>query len=75
MFICLFGFLTSSSTTRLYRGRYPRLTSGSAVTHETERGDHDLCLSRSHVEQYSYDPVVRGSNPGVGGPIIVPGVI
>ena len=25
----LFGFLTSSSTTRLYRGRVPRLTSGN----------------------------------------------
>ena len=24
MFVCLFGFLTSSSTTRLYRGRAPR---------------------------------------------------
>ena len=23
-FVCLFGFLTSSSTTRLYRGRAPR---------------------------------------------------
>ena len=26
-FVCLVGFLTSSSTTRLYRGRVPRLTS------------------------------------------------
>ena len=24
LFVCLFGFLTSSSTTRLYRGRTPR---------------------------------------------------
>ena len=24
VFVCLFGFLTSSSTTRLYRGRAPR---------------------------------------------------
>ena len=24
LFLCLFGFLTSSSTTRLYRGRAPR---------------------------------------------------
>ena len=24
LFVCLFGFLTSSSTTRLYRGRAPR---------------------------------------------------
>ena len=46
----LVGFLTSSSTTRLYRGQAPRLTSdnfSSAATHETERGDHDFCLSRS----------------------------
>ena len=46
----MFGFLTSSSTTRLYRGRAPRqrLTSLRAATHETELGDHDFCLSRSH---------------------------
>ena len=51
MFVCLFGFLTSSSTTRLYRGRAPRqerLTILRAATHETELGDHDFCLSRSH---------------------------
>ena len=54
-FVCLFGwlvvFLTSSSTTRLYRGRAPRqerLTILRAATHETELGDHDFCLSRSH---------------------------
>ena len=50
LFVCLFGFLTSSSTTRLYRGRAPRqerLTILRAATHETELGDHDFCLSRS----------------------------
>ena len=47
--VCLFGgFYTSSSTTRLYRGRFPRLTIVSAATHETELEDHDICLSRSH---------------------------
>ena len=49
--VWLFGFLTSSSTTRLYRGRAPRLerlTILRAATHETELGDHDFCLSRSH---------------------------
>ena len=49
--VCLFGFLTSSSTTRLYCGRAPRqerLTILRAATHETELGDHDFCLSRSH---------------------------
>ena len=39
--VCLFDFLTSSSTTRLYRGRAGglqdrRLTIISAVTHKTE---------------------------------------
>ena len=45
LFVCLVGFLTSSSTTRLYRGRAPRqecLTILRAATHETELGDHDL---------------------------------
>ena len=51
LFVCLVGFLTSSSTTRLYRGRAPRqerLTILRAATHETELGDNDFCLSRSH---------------------------
>ena len=53
-FVCLVGwlvgFLTTSSTTRLYRGRVPRLTSDNCTScHiETEWGDHDYCLSRSH---------------------------
>ena len=29
LFVCLVGFLTSSSTSRLYRKRVPRLTSGN----------------------------------------------
>ena len=52
LFVWLVGFLTSSSTTRLYRGRVPRLTSDNflrAAAHETELGDHDSCLSRSHA--------------------------
>ena len=59
-FVCLFGFLTSSSTTRLYRGRAPRqerLTILHAATHETELGDHDFCLSRSHYTDT--DPTSR----------------
>ena len=52
----LVGLLTSSSTTRLYRGRAPRqerlrqerLTILRAATHETELGDHGFCFSRSH---------------------------
>ena len=43
------GFLMSSSVTRLYRGR--------AATHETELGEHDFCLSRSHYTDT--DPTSR----------------
>ena len=74
-FVCLFGFLTSSSTTRLYRGRAPRqerLTILRAATHETELGDHDFCLSRSHYTVT--DPTCReraataGIEPGTSSP-------
>ena len=67
----LVGFLTASSTTRLYRGRAPRqerLTILHAATHETELGDHGFCFSRSHYTDT--DPTSReraataGSNPG-----------
>ena len=49
-FLCLFGFLTSSSTTRLHDGGSQdcRLTILVAATHQTELRDHDFCLSRSH---------------------------
>ena len=72
---CLFGFLTSSSTTRLYRGRAPRqerLTILRGATHETELGDHDFCLSRSHYTDT--DPTCReraataGIEPGTSSP-------
>ena len=75
LFVCLFGFLTSSSTTRLYRGRAPRqerLTILCAATHETELGDHDFCLSRSHYTDT--DPACReraataGIEPGTSSP-------
>ena len=75
LFVCLFGFLTSSSTTRLYRGRAPRqerLTILRAATHETELGDHDFCLSRSHYTDT--DPTCReraataGIEPGSSSP-------
>ena len=74
-FVCLFGLLTSSSTTRLYRGRAPRqerLTILRAATHETELGDHDFCLSRSHYTDT--DPTCReraataGIEPGTSSP-------
>ena len=44
----------------LYRGRAPRqerLTILRAATHETELGDHDFCLSRSHYTDT--DPTCR----------------
>ena len=75
LFVCLFGFLTSSSTTRLYRGRAPRqerLTILRAATHETELGDHDFCLSRSHYTDT--DPTCKeraataGIEPGTSSP-------
>ena len=75
LFVCLFGFLTSSSTTRLYRGRAPRqerLTILRAATHETELGDYDFCLSRSHYTDT--DPTCReraataGIEPGTSSP-------
>ena len=55
----LVGFLTFPSTTRLYRGRAPRqrLAILRAATHETELGDHDFCLSRSHY--IDTDPTIR----------------
>ena len=74
-FVWLVGFLTSSSTTRLYRGRAPRqerLTILRAATHETELGDHDFCLSRSHYTDT--DPTCReraataGIEPGTSSP-------
>ena len=77
-FVCLFCFLTSSSTTRLCRGRVPRLTSDNfTCCHtETERGDHDFCLSRLH---YTYtDPTSReraataGIEPRTSSPEVPP---
>ena len=73
--LCLFGFLTSSSTKRLYRRRAPRqsvLTILGAATHETELGDHDFCLSRSGYTDT--DPTSReraataGIEPGTSSP-------
>ena len=75
VFVCLFGFLTSSSTTRLYRGQAPRqerLTILRAATHKTELGDHDFCLRRSHYT--GTDPTCReraataGIEPGTSSP-------
>ena len=75
-FICLSGFLTSSSTTRLYRGWAPRLTS-----HETKQGDLNFRLSWSHYtdtgptrrEEAATAPIEpRTSSPGVLSPTELP---
>ena len=47
LFVYLVGFLKSSSPTRLYRGRVPRLTSDNFTCCHT-RLDHNFCLRRSH---------------------------
>ena len=68
------GFLTSSSTTRLYRGRAPRQERLilRAATHETALGDHGFCFSRSHYTDT--DPTSReraataGIEPGSSSP-------
>ena len=68
---CSFGFLTSSSTTRLYP-KTERLTILRAATHETELGDHDFCISRSHytdTDPTSRDRVATaGIEPGTSTP-------
>ena len=65
-FLNLFGFLTSSSKARLYPGRVPRLTfdNFTCCYSETEWGDHDSCLSRSHYTDT--DPMSRDLVPRVG---------
>ena len=42
-----------------------RLAVLSAATHETEWGDHDFCLSRSHYTDTDPTSRERGSNPGL----------
>ena len=64
----LVGFLTSSSTTRLYRGRAPRqerLTILRAATHETELGDHGFCFSRSHYTDTDPTSRERAATAGI----------
>ena len=69
VFFNLFAFLNSSSTTRsrLYRGRVPRLTSDNlrAATHETERGDHDFCLRWSYYTDTDPSSRERAATAGI----------
>ena len=66
IFLGLVGVLTSPSITRLYHGRAPRQSVWQflrAVTHETETGDHDFCLSRSHYTALTPTQPVGSGRP------------
>ena len=70
-FVCSFGFLTSSSTTRLYRGRVPRLTSDNfTVLLQTRQSWETMTsVSAGHIILTLTQPVggrrsQRESNPG-----------
>ena len=68
LFIWLVGFLTSSSTTRLYRGGVPRLTS-NVLAHTRQSGETMTSVSACHIILTPTQPVRSGrpqreSNPG-----------
>ena len=69
--ICLFGFLTSSSATRLYRGRAPRQSVSQfyVLPQTRQRGETMTSVSASHIILTTTQPVgsgrpQRGSNSG-----------
>ena len=64
----LVGFLTSSSTTKLYRGRARRQSVWQflrTATRETELGGHDFCLSRSHYTDTDPTSRERATTAGI----------
>ena len=66
MFVCLFDFLTSSSTTRFNRGRAPRQ---ERLTHMRQSWETMTSVSAGHIIQTPTQPVGSGrpqreSNPG-----------
>ena len=70
-FVCLFGFLTSSSTTRLYRGRAPRQSVWQfyVLPHTRQSWETMTSVSASHIIPTPTQPVGSGrpqreSNPG-----------
>ena len=73
-FVCLFGCLTSSSTTRLYRGQVPRqsVLQFYVLPHMRQSWETMTCLSRSHY--IDTDPTSReraataGIEPGTSSP-------
>ena len=71
LFVCLVGFLTSSSTTRLYRGRAPRqsLWQFYVLPHMRQSWETMTSISAGHIILTPTQPVgsgrqQRGSNPG-----------
>ena len=51
-FVCLVDFLTSLSTTRLYRGRVPRLKSDNlfyVLLHTRQKGETITSVSAGHI--------------------------
>ena len=75
--VWLVGFLTSSSTTRLYRGQAPRKNVWQFYVlphNETELGDHDFCLSRSHYTDTDPTSRERAARVGIEPGTFSPGV-
>ena len=48
LFVCLFGFLTSSSATKLYRGRVAKQTFSRAAT-QRKNGETMTSVSAGHI--------------------------
>ena len=71
-FVCLFGFLTSSSTTRLYRGRVPRQSVWQfyVLPHMRQSWEIMTSVSAGHIILTPTQPVGSGqphreSNPNI----------
>ena len=71
LFVCLVGFLTSSSTTRLYRGRAPRQSVWQfyVLPHMRQTWETMTSVSAGHITLTPTQPVgcgrpQRESNPG-----------
>ena len=67
LFVCLVGFFTSSSTTRLYSGLVPRLRSDNFTCWES--GETMTSVPAGHIIRTATQPVgsgrpQRGSHPG-----------
>ena len=77
-FVCLFGFLTSSSTTRLYRGWAPRQSVWQFYVLPHLRQSWEtmtFCLSRSHYTDTDPNSRERAATAGIESGISSPGVV